>query len=89
MRIVAELSLYPLDGDPIPAIIGFINELSSHDGLEVVTNQMSTQIRGGFDEVTRAVNETMRRTMAESDAAVLVVKYLNIDLPIASEPVLR
>ena len=86
MRIVAELSLYPLNDDPVPAIIGFIHELHAREGLEIVTNQMSTQLRGDYDAVTGAINECMRGAMSALDKVVVVVKYLNIDLPIAGEP---
>lgn len=86
MRIVAELSMYPLNDDPVPAIIDFIHELRARDGLEIVTNQMSTQLRGEYDDVTSAVNGCMRVAMTALDKVVLVVKYLNIDLPIASDP---
>ena len=88
MRICAELSLYPLESDPIPAIVDIIHDLRGREGLEIVTNQMSTQLRGEFAAVTSAVNQAMQRAMSGNDTVVLVVKYLNIDLPIASEPVL-
>jgi uncharacterized protein YqgV (UPF0045/DUF77 family) len=86
MRIVAELSMYPLNDNPIPAIVGFIHDLRGREGLEVVTNQLSTQLRGDFETVTGTVAECMRKAMSSLDKVVVVVKYLNIDLPIASEP---
>ena len=86
MRIVAELSLYPLADDPVPAIIGFINSLRECGDMEIVTNQMSTQLRGDYEVVTGAVNDCMREAMSALEKVVVVVKYLNIDLPIASEP---
>jgi len=86
MRIVAELSAYPIKEDAIPDIIRFIHDLRGKPGLEVVTNQMSTQLRGEFEDVTAAINDTMRKAMAEQDKLLVVAKYLNIDLPIASAP---
>ena len=86
MRIVAELSLYPLNDNPIPDIIGFIHRLREREGLDIVTNQMSTQLRGEYESVTAAVNECMFEAMSAINKMVLVVKYLNVDLPITSDP---
>lgn len=88
MNIVADLSLYPLKDGPIPDIIDFIEALREQPGLEVVSNQLSTQLRGDFDAVTRAVNRCMRRAMAASNTVVLVVRYLNVDLDIERAPTL-
>lgn len=88
MNIVADLSLYPLKEGPIPDIIEFIEELRTQPGLEIVSNQLSTQLRGDFDAVTTAVNRCMKKTMAVSNTVVLVVKYLNVDLEIGRAPTL-
>ena len=86
MKIVADMSLYPLQDGPIPTIISFIDNLQEQDGIEIVTNQLSTQLRGEFDAVTSAINQCMRRAMMASDTIVLVVKYLNIDVEIGTPP---
>jgi uncharacterized protein YqgV (UPF0045/DUF77 family) len=87
MKIVADLSLYPLKDGPIPEIIRFIRGLREQEGLEIVTNQLSTQLRGDFEAVTGAINRCMRQVMETSDnTVVLVVKYLNVDPEIGSAP---
>ena len=86
MKIVADMSLYPLKDGPIPTIIEFIKELQGQDGIEIVTNQLGTQIRGEFEAVTGAINHCMRRAMAAPNTVVLVVKYLNIDAEISKVP---
>jgi len=87
MKIVADLSLYPLKDGPVPEIIRFIRDLREQDGLEIVTNQLSTQLRGEFEVVTGAINRCMRTVMEASDnTLVLVVKYLNIDAEIGRPP---
>jgi len=88
MNITAEMSLYPLKDGPVPEIIGFIRELREQDGIEIVSNQLSTQLRGDFDAVTLAVNRCMRRAMAAPNTVVLVVKFLNVDLEIGRAPTL-
>ena len=86
MNIVADLSLYPLKDGPIPEIIDFIGEMRKQDGIEIVTNQLSTQLRGDFEAVTGAINQCMRMTMAAPNTVVLIVKYLNVDLEIGRTP---
>ena len=86
MNIVAEMSLYPLKDGAVPEIIEFIEAMRRQQGIEVVTNQLSTQLRGDFDAVTAAVNRCMRRAMAAPATVVLVVKYLNVDLEIGRTP---
>ena len=86
MRITAEMSLYPLADDYKPTIIAFIKELRSIDGLEVVTNQLSTQLRGEFDVVTSGINQCLKHSLEQFGKQILVVKYLGADLDIASAP---
>ena len=86
MKIVADMSLYPLKDGPIPTIIEFINELQEQDGIEIVTNQLGTQLRGEFEAVTDAINHCMRRAMMAPNTVVLVVKYLNINVEIDRAP---
>ena len=86
MRITAELSLYPLQDDPIPVILEFIRGLDGRNSLEIVVNQMSTQIRGELDDVVGCINEALRRSFAGGGAQVLVAKFLNSDLPIGEAP---
>ena len=86
MKIVADMSLYPLKDGPIPTIIEFIEELQGRDGIEIVTNQLGTQLRGEFKAVTSAINHCMLKAMMASNTVVLVVKYLNIDVEIGRKP---
>jgi len=88
MNIVADMSLYPLKDGPVPEIIRFIRQMREREGLEVVTNQLSTQLRGEFETVTAAINDCMRQAMSAPNTVVLVVKYLNVDLEIGQVPTL-
>ena len=86
MKIVADMSLYPLKDGPVPTIIEFIEELREQQGIEIVTNQLSSQLRGEFEAVTAAINHCMRKAMTASNTVVLVVKYLNIDVELGRAP---
>lgn len=84
MNITAEISLYPLSEAFVAAITQFIAALRREPGIEIVTNQMSTQVRGEFAAVTGALNRCMAESMARHGTQVLVVKFVNADLPITT-----
>ncbi len=86
MRITAEISLYPLNEHFVTGISDFIHRLRREPGVEVVSNQLSTQLRGEFAAVTGAISRCMEQSMASPGALVFVIKYVNADLPIASPP---
>lgn len=86
MRITVEISLYPLQENFVRGIRDFILHLREEEGLEIVSNQLSTQVRGDYHVVTDALNRCMRETMEADGTAVFVMKYLNADLDITSPP---
>ena len=77
MKIAVDISLYPLDADFIPPIDDVIERLNSHDGIEVVTNAMSTQLRGEYDIVMAALNQEILGTFERVPKAVFAIKILN------------
>jgi uncharacterized protein YqgV (UPF0045/DUF77 family) len=86
MRITAELSLYPMQGDPIGKILKFIDAVQGSHRVEIAVNQMSTQIRGDLDDVMQVIASALRESFAAGGPQVLVAKFLNADLPIAEPP---
>ena len=86
MKTTIEISMYPLDADYKPAIKAFVLKLRDYSELEIVTNQMSTQVRGEFDVVTTAINACMKEAMASNEKVVFVTKWLNGDLEIGQLP---
>jgi uncharacterized protein YqgV (UPF0045/DUF77 family) len=76
MRIAVDVSLYPLDADYVPPIKDFIERLNRHEGLQVATNAMSTQVAGEHGRVFAALEEETRRSFATGRRAVFVMKLL-------------
>ena len=80
MDIGVEISLYPLKADYIPAVHEFLGRLSAHPGLKVITNSMSTQVFGGFDEVMEALRAALAASLeslaAGAERAVFVMKVI-------------
>lgn len=80
MDIGVEISLYPLRAQFVPAIKDFLERLNRARQLRVVTNSMSTQIFGPYEDVMEALQRELRATFevleTTSDKAVFVMKVL-------------
>ena len=77
MQVAVDISLYPLNADFIPPIADVIERLNRYDDLHVVTNPMSTQIRGEYDVVMAALQAEMRTTFEQLPKAVFAIRILN------------
>lgn len=77
MRVAVDISLYPLDADFIPPIKDVIDRLNRHEGIEVVTNPMATQLRGEYDSVMDALKQEIAGTFEALPKAVFAIKILN------------
>ena len=86
MKVTVDVSMYPLDKNYKPPIKGFIRRLREQPNIELVTNQLSTQICGEFDAVTSAINNCMKEAMEAEGRVVFVTRHLNAGLDIASLP---
>jgi uncharacterized protein YqgV (UPF0045/DUF77 family) len=89
MRVTAEMSLYPLQGQPLEKILAFIETIAGEPRLEVVVNQLSTQVRGELGVVMSTIAMAMERSFEGGGAQALVLKILNGDLPIGEPPILE
>jgi uncharacterized protein YqgV (UPF0045/DUF77 family) len=80
MEIGVEISLYPLRADYVPAIHEFLERLAARPGLRIVTNSLSTQVFGGFDEVMDTLRAALGASFASlaggAERAVFVMKVI-------------
>jgi uncharacterized protein YqgV (UPF0045/DUF77 family) len=80
MDIGVEISLYPLQSDFVAVIRAFVARLNQDPRLKVVTNSLSTQVFGAYEEVMEALRRELRTTFQSleqgSDKAVFVMKVL-------------
>jgi uncharacterized protein YqgV (UPF0045/DUF77 family) len=85
MDIGVEISLYPLETEFAAVIHSFIDRLNAAGHLRVVSNSMSTQVFGPYDEVLDTVRRELRATFegleSGSGKAVFVMKVFG---PLAS-----
>ena len=77
MRVAVDISLYPLADDFLPPIKDVIDRLNAESSVEVVTNAMSTQIRGEYDEVMAVLNREIKKTFDQYPKTVFAIKILN------------
>lgn len=63
-----------------PIINEFLRRLNGH-GLETVTNGMSTQIYGEYEEVMLALNNSLRPSFENETRVSVSIKILNGHLP--------
>ena len=80
MDIGVEISLYPLHQDYIPPIHDFLERLNTDKRLRVVTNSMSTQVFGPYEEVMEVLRRELRASFeqlgAQGEKGVFVMKLL-------------
>jgi uncharacterized protein YqgV (UPF0045/DUF77 family) len=77
MKVAVDISLYPLDADFIPPIKDVIERLNGYPELQVVTNPMSTQVRGEYAEVMAALTTEIGTTFEQVPKAVFAIRILN------------
>lgn len=77
MQVAVDISLYPLDADFIPPIKDVIERLNGYADIQVVTNPMSTQLRGEFGTVMDALKAEIGATFEALPKAVFAIRILN------------
>ena len=76
MKIVAEVSMYPLTREYIPPIDDFLAQLNAEPSVEVKTNRMSTQLYGDHDTVMDLLKRTTRDSRKRFGGVAFVCKLL-------------
>jgi len=80
MKLSIEISKYPLTSDYIEPIKGFIELLNTNPNVLVITNTLSTQVFGDYDEVMALLQQSIRWSFETYGKVVFVVKFLHGDL---------
>ena len=80
MDIGVEISFYPLRAAYAPAIREFLGRLNRDTRLRIVTNSMSTQVFGSYEEVMATLTRELRTSFdsvgAHGEKAIFVMKVL-------------
>jgi uncharacterized protein YqgV (UPF0045/DUF77 family) len=79
MKLVAEISMYPLKEQYIEPIQEFIDRLNTYKSLKVVTSATSTIVSGDYFHTMQLLAEEMQRSHQKVGQAIFVCKFLNGD----------
>lgn len=85
MQLTVEISKYPLADNYLDPIRGFIDELNKFEGIHIITNTLSTQVFGDYDEVMAALQACIRWSFETYGKVVFVCKFLHGDLRPSAE----
>jgi len=76
MEISVDISMYPLQEAYEKPILAFISSLENVDKVEVVRNELSTQIHGEFRTIMALLEKEMFSVFTEIPHSVFVLKFL-------------
>ncbi len=79
MKIVAEISMYPLKEQYIQPIQEFIDRLNTYKNVKVITTATSTTVSGEYLPTMQMLAEEMQRSHEKIGQAIFVCKFLNGD----------
>ena len=79
MKLVAEISMYPLKEHYIELIQEFIDRLNTYESIKVVTTATSTSVSGEYLPTMLLLAEEMQRSHEKVGQAIFVCKFLNGD----------
>lgn len=79
MKLVAEISMYPLKEQYIEPIQEFIDRLNTYESIKVVTTATSTSVSGEYLPTMLLLAEEMQRSHEKVGQAIFVCKFLNGD----------
>ena len=80
MKCSVEISMYPLEKKYKDHIICFIKKLRNYKTIKVISNGMSTQIFGDYDNVITIVNKEIKFAFESKNKIVFNLKVANSDL---------
>ncbi len=79
MKVSLDVSLYPLHEDYKKDIKKFIKKISKNETLDVVTNGLSTQVFGEYDQVMGTIQKELKKTFDSEEKFSVIMKMMNTD----------
>lgn len=81
MKVTLEITMYPLTDGYKEAVKAFLRRLNKAESIEVITNGVSTQVFGEYDNVMKAYTEALKPSMESGIPIAAVSKIINSHLP--------
>ena len=76
MKLSAELTLYPLQDDYLPAIHDTIEKLNSYAGITVNTFPTATILVGDYVAVMSAINDVVAWSYTTFGKCIFITKFI-------------
>ncbi|KMT64875.1 YkoF family thiamine/hydroxymethylpyrimidine-binding protein [Catenovulum maritimum] len=77
MQLSVEISLYPLAETQFEDLIwAFIKRIREYSNIHIVTNGMSSQVFGEYDDVMACLQKEIKATYEQTGTAIFVCKYV-------------
>jgi len=76
MEISVDISMYPLQKDFEAPILAFIEMLEMEERVEVVRNELSTQVHGDYKVIMALLEKEMFSVFTEIPDSIFVLKFV-------------
>ncbi|EIF50154.1 MULTISPECIES: hypothetical protein [unclassified Sulfurovum] len=76
MEISVDISMYPLQKEFEAPILAFIAELEKEQSVEVVRNELSTQVHGDYKVIMALLEKEMFSVFTEIPDSIFVIKFV-------------
>ncbi len=76
MEISVDISMYPLQQEFEAPILAFISQLEKEDRVEVVRNELSTQVHGDYKTIMALLEKEMFSVFTEIPDSIFVLKFV-------------
>jgi len=76
MEISVDISMYPLQPEFEAPILAFIAMLEKESRVEVVRNELSTQVHGEYKTIMTLLEKEMFSVFTEIPDSIFVIKFI-------------
>jgi uncharacterized protein YqgV (UPF0045/DUF77 family) len=76
MEISVDISMYPLQSEFEAPILAFIAELEKEQSVEVLRNELSTQVHGDYKTIMALLEQEMFSVFTEIPDSIFVLKLV-------------
>lgn len=80
MNITIEMTLYPLSEGYEEKVKDFLRRINGYPNISILTNRMSTYIKGEYNEVFTMIQNELREAFERSSDYSVVMKIIPQDL---------
>jgi uncharacterized protein YqgV (UPF0045/DUF77 family) len=76
MKISVDISMYPLQKEFEAPILAFISKLEKESSVELVRNELSTQVHGDYKTIMALLEKEMFSVFTEIPDSIFVLKFV-------------